>query len=86
MGQESDTMRYIDAQNITFSYEGQREDIFKNISFTIHRDHRLGLIGKNGSGKTTLFKLILGRIKPQRGTIWLWAIYLRNWYSLRICM
>ncbi len=62
-------MRYIDAQHIRFAYEGQSESVFEDISFTLHHNHRIGLIGNNGSGKTTLFKLILGKIEPQKGSV-----------------
>ena len=32
--------------------------LFKDITFTIARGDRWGVVGRNGSGKTTLFKLI----------------------------
>src|SRR5690606_32586641 len=28
-----------------------------------------GLVGRNGSGKTTLMKIIMGALKPDRGTV-----------------
>lgn len=31
--------------------------------------NRIALVGKNGSGKTTLFKLIMGEIQPDQGTV-----------------
>ncbi|MEQ9199072.1 MAG: ATP-binding cassette domain-containing protein, partial [Rhodospirillales bacterium] len=30
---------------------------------------RIGLVGRNGAGKSTLFRLILGEIAPESGTI-----------------
>ena len=33
------------------------------------RGDKLGLLGPNGVGKTTLLRLLLGEIKPQKGTI-----------------
>ncbi|MEK7466287.1 MAG: ABC-F family ATP-binding cassette domain-containing protein [Planctomycetota bacterium] len=41
--------------------------LFSDVSFTIERGERVGLIGPNGSGKTTLFKILLGREKPDSG-------------------
>lgn len=41
--------------------------IFKDLSFTIDRGERVGLIGDNGAGKTTLFKLITNALQPDTG-------------------
>ena len=43
--------------------------IFENVSFTVSRGERWGIIGRNGTGKTTLFKVILGDLAPTRGSI-----------------
>lgn len=43
--------------------------IFDDVSFNIGTRQRIGLVGRNGSGKTTLFKLIIGQITPESGTI-----------------
>lgn len=40
-----------------------------NVSFKVERDEMVGLIGPNGAGKTTLLRLILGILKPDRGSI-----------------
>ena len=41
----------------------------KNIDFSIKKGSVHGLIGPNGAGKTTLIKLILGLIRPSKGSI-----------------
>ncbi|MDQ7023739.1 MAG: ATP-binding cassette domain-containing protein [Candidatus Gracilibacteria bacterium] len=33
----------------------------------IHKNEKIGIIGKNGSGKSTLLKTILGELKPLKG-------------------
>src|SRR5262245_54148030 len=43
--------------------------IFQDISVTVSRGDRWGIIGRNGTGKTTLFNLITGRLEPSLGTI-----------------
>jgi ATP-binding cassette subfamily F protein 3 len=43
--------------------------VFENVSFTVARGERWGIIGRNGTGKTTLFKLILGELAPARGSV-----------------
>ena len=40
-----------------------------NVSFTISRGERFGLIGPNGSGKTTLINCVSGTLLPQKGTV-----------------
>ena len=41
--------------------------LFEGVSFTIHRDNKIGLVGANGTGKTSLFKLILGELDSDQG-------------------
>jgi ATP-binding cassette subfamily F protein 3 len=43
--------------------------VFDNVTFTVARGERWGIVGRNGTGKTTLFKLITGELEPTRGTI-----------------
>ncbi|HXF92582.1 MAG TPA: energy-dependent translational throttle protein EttA [Nitrospiraceae bacterium] len=43
--------------------------LFENLSFSLPRGGIVGVIGPNGAGKTTLFKMIVGKEKPDAGTI-----------------
>jgi zinc transport system ATP-binding protein len=43
--------------------------VLEDISFSILEDDMLAVIGPNGGGKTTLLRLILGLLKPSRGTV-----------------
>ena len=45
------------------------QDIFHNISFSIHKGDKIGLVGKNGAGKSTLLKLLANEISPNQGDI-----------------
>jgi len=56
-----------EAENVSFSYDSR--PIIKNLSTTIMRGDRIGIIGPNGSGKTTLLRLLLGDLQPQAGEI-----------------
>lgn len=41
----------------------------KNISFTVKKGEKLGIVGLNGAGKSTLLKLISGVMKPTEGNV-----------------
>ena len=43
--------------------------LFDNVSFVIPPNAVVGIIGPNGAGKTTLFRMMLGKDKPDSGTI-----------------
>lgn len=43
--------------------------VLEGINLSIETNDFLGIIGPNGGGKTTLLKVILGLIKPSRGTV-----------------
>jgi ATPase subunit of ABC transporter with duplicated ATPase domains len=45
------------------------QQVLKDISFTIHPDQHVGLIGANGVGKTTLLKIILGEVEADQGEV-----------------
>ncbi|MCZ6500972.1 MAG: ATP-binding cassette domain-containing protein, partial [Gammaproteobacteria bacterium] len=43
--------------------------LFEQVSFTIHRGRKVGLIGANGTGKTSLFQLITGELEADLGSL-----------------
>lgn len=57
----------VEATNVRFA-RGDRV-IVQDLTTTIMRGDRVGLIGPNGSGKTTLLRLLLGELPPDSGTI-----------------
>lgn len=55
--------------NITFNYPG-KDKLYNNLSFVINNRERFLIVGENGVGKSTLLKLIVGKLKPNEGSIW----------------
>jgi ATP-binding cassette subfamily F protein uup len=43
--------------------------IIQNLSTSVMRGDRIGIIGPNGSGKTTLLRLMLGQLAPATGSV-----------------
>lgn len=41
----------------------------QDISFTVEKGERLGVLGFNGAGKSTLLKVIAGVLKPTKGSV-----------------
>lgn len=78
-------MSFLEIKDICFSYRpGQA--ILEGLSLSIQENQRLALRGHNGSGKTTLFRVIMGLLVPQSGTISLMGKALqdeRGWAELR---
>lgn len=57
----------LEVRELSMEYPGR--PLFRNISFLVHRQERVLVIGPNGCGKSTLIKLILGRLAPTAGVI-----------------
>lgn len=60
-----DEVLYID--NVTKKYRGTTA--VEDVTLTVHRGERLGIVGGSGSGKTTLLKMISGLSSPTSGHI-----------------
>lgn len=59
----------IEFQNVTFCYPKQILPALQQVSFTINKGEKVGIIGRIGSGKTTIEKLIMHLYQPKSGTI-----------------
>jgi zinc transport system ATP-binding protein len=57
----------VEILDLCFSFNGM--PVLKEANLAIRQGDFMALLGPNGSGKTTLLKLILGLLKPDRGTI-----------------
>ena len=59
----------IEFRNVWFRYPSGRQDVLKDISFTMDPGEVVALVGDNGSGKTTLIKLLCRLYDPTSGSI-----------------
>ncbi len=58
---------YLQAERISKRYA--EDMLFENISFTIFKDQKVGLIAKNGAGKSTLMEILAGNDSPDSGKV-----------------
>lgn len=56
-----------EVEGVSFAYGGR--PIITDLTTTIMRGDRVGIIGPNGSGKTTLLRLLLGELAPDQGAV-----------------
>ena len=53
--------------NLGKGYRGRK--VVQDVSIFVRRGEAVGLLGPNGAGKTTVFYMIMGLVKPDKGTI-----------------
>lgn len=58
----------IDIQNVTFSYDGER-DVLNNVSVKIGAGQTVAFVGHSGSGKTTLINFLPRFYDPNKGSV-----------------
>lgn len=65
-----ETDAHIEFKNVNFSYNKKRNDL-EDITFSLKKGERLGIIGATGSGKSTLIKLLLRFYDTDTGEIYI---------------
>lgn len=59
----------IEFKNVSFAYEGAKEQVLKQISFRIEEGQTIGIIGGTGSGKSTIVQLLEKLYTVEEGEI-----------------
>lgn len=54
---------------VTFAYPEQEQAAISNVSFTIKKGEKVGIIGRIGSGKSTIGKIMTGLYEPMDGAV-----------------
>lgn len=60
-------MALLDVEGIRKSFRGRT--VVDSVSFSVGKGEIVGLLGPNGAGKTTSFKIIVGMLTPEAGTV-----------------
>jgi ABC transport system ATP-binding/permease protein len=60
-------LNYLNVENISKSF-GELV-LFKDLSFSIHKDQKIAFVAKNGSGKTSILNILAGKDAPDDGQI-----------------
>ncbi len=60
-------MPLLEAHGLVKSYSNRR--VVDDVSFQVDRGEIVGLLGRNGAGKTTSFRMVIGMITPEGGTV-----------------
>lgn len=70
----------IELRNVSFSYgEGEsKKQVLNDVSFTVMRGEKIGLVGLSGAGKSTIFKLLLKERENYEGEIYVDDVPLRT--------
>ncbi|WP_020409415.1 ATP-binding cassette domain-containing protein [Hahella ganghwensis] len=66
-GEQSSGKIIAEFANVSFGYDDNK--IIDNLTWTMLRQDRVGLIGPNGCGKSTFIKLVLGQLEADDGKI-----------------
>ena len=60
-------MLLLETKELIKRYSGRA--VVDRVSFTVHQGEIVGLLGRNGAGKTTSFRMTIGMIAPDHGTV-----------------
>ncbi|KAJ3404729.1 hypothetical protein HDV05_006926 [Chytridiales sp. JEL 0842] len=55
-------------EDVTFGYSANK-NILQNLTMNIEMGDKIAIVGANGGGKSTLVNILIGHLKPQKGTV-----------------
>ena len=57
----------LDVKGLVKRYDGR--SVVNRLAFHVKKGEIVGLLGRNGAGKTTTFRMTVGMISPDEGTV-----------------
>ena len=67
--------------DVSFSYLNTKKDALSHVSFEIKKGDNIGIVGETGSGKSTLVDILLGLLRPYKGSVLVDGQYPVNSYE-----
>lgn len=67
----------LEVRGVTFGYTA-KQSVLSDISFSVRRGEKIGIVGLSGAGKSTLFKLLLKEHENYEGEILIDSVPLRT--------
>ena len=61
------TAPLVELSGVSFGYD--RSPVLHAVDYAVQAGEFTGIVGPSGSGKTSLLRLLLGTVRPQRGTV-----------------
>jgi len=68
-----ETAPAINIENLSFSYPGQQEPVLKDFTYSFEAGKLTLIQGRTGVGKSTLLRLVMGLLKPDKGSVSVFA-------------
>lgn len=68
----------IECRGLTFRYPGQPEPALRDLNLQIAAGERVAVLGRSGSGKSSLARLLVGLYQPEKGSLLLDGLDLRQ--------
>ena len=68
----------IEFENVSFSYDG-KQDVLKNISFSVNKGETIAFVGSTGSGKSSIINLFLRFYEFERGKIFIDGVDIKDY-------
>ena len=68
----------IEIKNISFKYEGRKEEVFNDFSLVVKKGTKVAFVGVSGCGKSTIMQLLMRFYEPTGGEVLINGISIKN--------
>ncbi|SCW01463.1 LAFE_0E00166g1_1 [Lachancea fermentati] len=68
----------IEFKNVFMRYAPNQSDVLKNVTFEVHPNSRVAIVGRTGSGKSTILNLLCRFIEPTKGQVKIGNVNIQN--------